>query len=110
MRSLQLRLSLPNERGSERERRGAGSCCLDEQKAQSSAFWMNREHGVIVPVWMNREERNRKGSEAVWMNREERNRKGSEAVWMNREERNGRGSEAVWMNSLENSKEGSLHG
>jgi hypothetical protein len=67
-----------SEQASEREA-GAGSCFLDEQKE----IWMNRERGVNGPFWMNREERNRKGSEAVWMNREERNRRGSEAVWMN---------------------------
>jgi hypothetical protein len=61
MHSLLLRLSLPSERASERERTGAGSCFLDEQKAQSRAFRMNRERGVSGAAWMNREERNRRG-------------------------------------------------
>jgi hypothetical protein len=52
--------SVAAQRASERERTGAGSCFLDEQKAQSRPFWMNRERGVSGPVWMNREERNRK--------------------------------------------------
>jgi len=74
MHSLLLRLSLPSERASERT--GAGSCCLDEQKAQSRAFWMNRERGVTGADWMNREELNR-GSEAVWMNSLENSKEGS---------------------------------